>query len=393
MPPKNYGPPGLPVILSGDSPHSSHSFSQPSINQINLQNSGVPTKFLFQPPPGKLNMSAMDVRDSRGILQVPMANLEENFNNSMMVGPNPNPTFPQQINYNPRNTSGLLNSPPNLNPPQLNQTQPYFYQMNSSIDMNQFPSTKVPQFPTKLPPPPPVKKEENKEPEIFKKTKNFKTSLKTGSRSFKPTGKKIEANSFIQPQPRQLQSYMNATLPGSQSIQPPIISQGNFSQKPYNFLNPEFPPPPQNMNSTFNGVLPGMLPPPPMPSSSYPPQMSLPQNSSISSMYNKPVAPPPSISGSQLTGRVKYFKPEHNYGFIIADKDGENIFFHYSEMKSQSISKEALFQAKDKYIIRLVFQVMKYVGKYKLSKKAINIFVTEFSDVNNGSVISQNQIG
>jgi len=363
--------------------------SQHSVGPMSSHEGSVPSKFLFQPPPGKLNMSAMDVRDMRNMHNDPMAQLTNNFNNSMNVG---KPSFkqpmggayPPGMNYNNQNMAGLSNSPPGMNPAdsKLNQTQPYFYPMDSQIDVSPYPPQKLTQPPPPAQPPQPDVKPPEK-PANKEGSSKLKTSLKAGSRSFKPASKKTESNSFYQPpsqpQLKAHQSYMNASLPGTEGF---IQQNKPTPSMPFQL---DFPPPPQNMNSTFNGVLPGMLPPPP--NSGY--SQHIPPASGLNSIYHKPPSSGGNISGSQLTGRVKYFKPEHNYGFIVSDKDGENIFFHYSELKSQSISKDALAQAKDKYIIRLVFQVVKYVGKYKLSQKAVNIFVTEFSEVNKNGVQMQ----
>uniref|UniRef100_A0A7S3K9A7 CSD domain-containing protein n=1 Tax=Euplotes crassus TaxID=5936 RepID=A0A7S3K9A7_EUPCR len=372
---KNYGPPGLSVIPSA---HSSHSFSQSSVGPMPNMDSNIPSKFLFQPPPtGKLNISTADAQNIRGGSSDPMNGFMNNFNNSMMVSP------PYKPNFNPSDVPGLggmlnTSSEPNVmnSESQLNQTQQYFYPIDSQIDVN--PTQKGT----------PNKKNESKEePKDDKMVnskpgahKSLKTSLKTGSRSFKPaSAKKASPPSSDPPIVKKpgIHPFLNSTLPSAEMYK----GAGKYNSGIMNSFQGDITQIAPNANSTFNGVLPGMIPPSMPPNSRYP--MGPPAGSFSQSQSTN------NIPGSLVTGRVKYFKPENNYGFIVSDKDGENIFFHYSEIKSQSmpaipgsiISKEALAQAKDKYIIRLVFQVVKYVGKYKLSKKAVNIIVTEFSEV------------
>lgn len=50
--------------------------------------------------------------------------------------------------------------------------------------------------------------------------------------------------------------------------------------------------------------------------------------------------------GERQTGRLKFFDENKNYGFIIMDKDGSDIFVHFDDIQKAGISKEYLKTAK-----------------------------------------------
>eukprot|EP01017_Pseudomicrothorax_dubius_P003136 TRINITY_DN10378_c0_g1_i1.p1 TRINITY_DN10378_c0_g1~~TRINITY_DN10378_c0_g1_i1.p1 ORF type:complete len:467 (-),score=117.98 TRINITY_DN10378_c0_g1_i1:206-1606(-) len=75
----------------------------------------------------------------------------------------------------------------------------------------------------------------------------------------------------------------------------------------------------------------------------------------------------------RFTGRVKFFDEAKNYGFIIMDSDGSDIFVHYDDLSKANISKELLRSARQGTSIRLSFGCMNYIGKYNKSRKAVDI--------------------
>jgi cold shock CspA family protein len=78
--------------------------------------------------------------------------------------------------------------------------------------------------------------------------------------------------------------------------------------------------------------------------------------------------------GNQLyQGRLKFFDENKNYGFIIMDEDGSDIFVHFDDLHKAGITKEFLKGARSGHIIRLQFKCMKYIGKYDRSRKATDI--------------------
>ena len=78
--------------------------------------------------------------------------------------------------------------------------------------------------------------------------------------------------------------------------------------------------------------------------------------------------------GKQIyCGRLKFFDENKNYGFIIMDEDGSDIFVHYDDLQKAGINKEILKSTRLGQVIKLAFSCMKYIGKYDKSRKATDI--------------------
>jgi hypothetical protein len=75
----------------------------------------------------------------------------------------------------------------------------------------------------------------------------------------------------------------------------------------------------------------------------------------------------------RYTGRLKFFDEAKNFGFIIIDEDGSEIFVHYDDLVQANLSKELLRTAKKGGLIKLSFNCFNYVGKHKKSRKAVNV--------------------
>ncbi|KAM3137941.1 hypothetical protein pb186bvf_010022 [Paramecium bursaria] len=75
----------------------------------------------------------------------------------------------------------------------------------------------------------------------------------------------------------------------------------------------------------------------------------------------------------KYTGKLKFFDDQKNYGFIIMDTDKSDIFVHLDDLQKAGLSKEYLKQAKHGSQLRFQFECMKYVGKYKESRKAVDL--------------------
>lgn len=74
-----------------------------------------------------------------------------------------------------------------------------------------------------------------------------------------------------------------------------------------------------------------------------------------------------------MTGKLKFFDENTNYGFVILDSDKSDLFIHYDDLLKGGIGKEILIRAKYNYIFHLSFIVMTYYGKHNLSHKAVDI--------------------
>ncbi len=78
-------------------------------------------------------------------------------------------------------------------------------------------------------------------------------------------------------------------------------------------------------------------------------------------------------SNQRFFGTLKFFDECKNFGFIIMDISNSEIFFHYDDFNKKNISKELLLSYKSGNIIRVSFACLKYIGKYNVSMKAIEI--------------------
>ena len=76
---------------------------------------------------------------------------------------------------------------------------------------------------------------------------------------------------------------------------------------------------------------------------------------------------------TKKTGRLKFFDEAKNYGFIIMDEDGSDIFVHFDDLAKAGVVKDLLRTAKQGNIIRFSFNCMNYIGKYNKSKKAVDL--------------------
>lgn len=79
-------------------------------------------------------------------------------------------------------------------------------------------------------------------------------------------------------------------------------------------------------------------------------------------------------------GTVKFFDENKGYGFLIMDFDNSEIFVHFDDFeKNQGISKENIMTYKLGNIIRVSFICMKYIGKYNMSRKAVDVKIISTS--------------
>ncbi|CAK59047.1 unnamed protein product (macronuclear) [Paramecium tetraurelia] len=83
------------------------------------------------------------------------------------------------------------------------------------------------------------------------------------------------------------------------------------------------------------------------------------------------------------TGRLKFFDEQKNYGFIVMDEDKSDIFVHLDDLQKAGVTKEVLKTAKQGSQIRFQFNCMVYVGKYKKSRKAVELKLLTNLQANN----------
>ena len=75
----------------------------------------------------------------------------------------------------------------------------------------------------------------------------------------------------------------------------------------------------------------------------------------------------------RFSGKLKFFDESKNYGFFVLDSDGSDMFVHYDDLRKTNISKDLLVSSKTLYSMHFTFHVFEYDGKYRSSKKAVDI--------------------
>ena len=84
------------------------------------------------------------------------------------------------------------------------------------------------------------------------------------------------------------------------------------------------------------------------------------------------------ISKEVYEGKLKFFDEKNNFGFITANIKGatEDIFIYGGEFEAANINLDLIRSAKYGHIIMFKFNVASYFGKYKRSKKAVNLHLS-----------------
>ncbi len=100
-------------------------------------------------------------------------------------------------------------------------------------------------------------------------------------------------------------------------------------------------------------------------------QYAQPQNPAAN--FIKPKQFQPDDGTRRYSGHLKFFDETKNYGFIVMDDDGSDIFVHFDDLMKANLSKDMLRTAKNGNVIHLSFSCMQYVGKYNKSRKAVDI--------------------
>lgn len=73
-------------------------------------------------------------------------------------------------------------------------------------------------------------------------------------------------------------------------------------------------------------------------------------------------------------GTLKFFDEKNNFGFFIKEDDQSEIFVHFDDLEKAGVTKDEIKESlENKTKLCFEFNCMKYVGRYKESKKAVDI--------------------
>jgi cold shock CspA family protein len=89
------------------------------------------------------------------------------------------------------------------------------------------------------------------------------------------------------------------------------------------------------------------------------------------------------------TGLLKFFNEHKNYGFMVSDLDGSDIFFHFDDLAGTNLTREFLRDAKLTYVVRFAFSILAYYGKYNFSKKAVDIELLSIDPVVASTLVTE----
>jgi hypothetical protein len=97
---------------------------------------------------------------------------------------------------------------------------------------------------------------------------------------------------------------------------------------------------------------------------------------------NEVDTPYPKIE-KRASGFLKFFHDQKDYGFMICDETGNDIFFHFEDMKDTSLTRQQLIFGSHRstnrvenqpcFEIHLSFEKHLYEGRYGQSFKAVKI--------------------
>ena len=93
----------------------------------------------------------------------------------------------------------------------------------------------------------------------------------------------------------------------------------------------------------------------------------------VNGTYPKQVIGQTQSLSQRVNGKLKFFDDTQNFGFIILDTDGSDLFVHLDDLEKASVTKDILIRAKYNYIFFFSFIVMTYYGKHNLSRKAVDL--------------------
>lgn len=80
-------------------------------------------------------------------------------------------------------------------------------------------------------------------------------------------------------------------------------------------------------------------------------------------------------SKRRLEGKLKFFDESKNYGFLVLEEDGSDIFVHYDDLCKANILRELLKMVKIGSELRFSFCCLTYIGRHNRSRKAVDLLL------------------
>ena len=81
-------------------------------------------------------------------------------------------------------------------------------------------------------------------------------------------------------------------------------------------------------------------------------------------------------------GILKFVNEKEKFGFFTLQSDGTDVFFHLEDVLNSGIPPSILINSKGNPNVLFKFDILHYIGKYKESRKAINIERIMNNDLN-----------
>lgn len=78
-------------------------------------------------------------------------------------------------------------------------------------------------------------------------------------------------------------------------------------------------------------------------------------------------------SKERLVGKFKFFNDEKNYGFIVKESDGKDIFVHFGDLNKAGLTREELLDASVTRNLKFKFSCLTYIGRHNKSIKAVDL--------------------
>lgn len=78
-------------------------------------------------------------------------------------------------------------------------------------------------------------------------------------------------------------------------------------------------------------------------------------------------------SGDRVEGTLKFYNENKGFGFISIDRDGSEIFLHCDDLLKANIDIRPVLRKFNFEQIKFSFRILDYMGKYKKSRKVIDI--------------------